>query len=229
MKLLSRGVTLVELLVATAIALLLCAAVTTLFANNIQTNQMQRALAEVNESVQFTSGFMKHEFEMAGFPNAELIPQPIDWSRSFDDKLFDQVAVRRQPAPNDYNCIGSEFDTSTQIYITVFKIKSNTLYCQIFDSTGKEVLNPQALIVGIEGFQITYGVEVLSDVDRSKIGTVFIPARDIDSTHHRVVAVRIHLALQSTQQDNAAHIVHRTVEWTLPLKNVPKIIGVMTV
>ena len=212
-----QGFSLIELMVAVTLGLALSATAASLLVRAVEAANLQRGLAEINETSQFLYQFMRHEFYMAGFNGEnQLAVTPIDWEKSTDsltdkkiaalrrktniEDLSDKIAIHRTASINDYDCIGAAL-TAGQNYISILYAQEDSegehvFFCKrVIDNDAK---NAVSLISGVDRFQVQYEVEQWVD---GVLTNTFMSRAQIDSisaANRKIISVRLGLLLSDT-------------------------------
>ncbi|MEJ8854898.1 PilW family protein [Variovorax robiniae] len=226
------GFTLVELMVAIAIALFLLAAVLNVYLNMKNTFNAQDDLAQLQDSQRLALTMLTTTIQSAGY-----FVDPLNTLRNvvFDDPptvtradgssytfakeqvitgttgtgtgaASDSVTVRYQRASGDglMNCQGGTYSGGTSaVTVNTFRLNANNeLTCTLDDGTGANA--PVALATNVSGFSVRYGVDTNDD------GTLdtYMPASGIEAASPklwgRVYTARVTLQFARRNADGSA-------------------------
>ncbi len=210
----SRGITLVELMIAMLLGTIVTLIAIEMMVNSARVATLQDGLAEVNENGKFVLGFLRREFQLAGFSGAmhqEGI-DPIDWRQTFDDGgPFDVITLRRKMfASDDYDCLGDAAYSggADQIILSKYYVDRMPGQASVFElrcelmiegATSAKSVKRTALIGGVESFQVQFGVVERGRELESWSPQYYLMANQIDPDRFRVVTVRFGLLLHNTQ------------------------------
>jgi len=189
-----RGFSLVELMVALAIALFLLAGLVTIFNNTRVTYKNQQALAQFQDEQRFAMQLITSVIESGGYydnPTADTMDSALPATGSFGigQPFFgtgaagaapgDTISVRFRTASNDgiINCLGGQNTSGVeQVYTNEFSIQAGQLACSL---DGGATWVP--VVPGVTNLQIYYGVKRLVPVSDYNVDT-YVSAANMQGT-----------------------------------------------
>ncbi len=186
----SKGVNLIELLIAMAIGAIILLGITSIYASSKKASSVQTGLSRVQENGRFVMEFLTRDIRMAGFPQGA---GPL----AFNDVTTtegaagasDQITLQyNQPTPLTADCNGNLIDPIVNQYD--IQLNANNvpgLFC-----------NNVELIEGIDSLQILYGMD--TDNIPDGVANTYITADDIANRWARIVSVRIAVLANSIQE-----------------------------
>ncbi|HFE37832.1 MAG TPA: prepilin-type N-terminal cleavage/methylation domain-containing protein [Gammaproteobacteria bacterium] len=219
-----RGFSLVELMIALVLGLILLGGTFQIFFITKNGQRLQNGMANVQENGRYAIYALRENILMAGYSTSTDLP-PFDPDRSLDGEN-DQITVRFESTTD---CLGTALPAAAA-GIAVNRIfvdaESNTLRCQ-----GNGGGASAALVDGIEGMQILYGL----DEDGDNVANRYLTASELPDWNS-IVSVRIAVLARSKyktgiqeareytlldapairQNDALTHSVFTT---TIPLRN----------
>ena len=146
----SRGVTLVELLIALVIGIFLIGGVFAVFQSNQQSYRSKMELDNAQEAFRYMSYTINRLTKSSKF-----IASPSDDDDDVDDYQDNVLVLRIQGGPGIRNCIGEivpEVSNDTLLQENRFILVGSNLVC---DVNGE---NPTILVNGVEDLSFAYGV-----------------------------------------------------------------------
>lgn len=202
------GFSLIELMIAMLIGLILIAGTFTIFISNSESFRLQRALSDSQESGRFALDFIARDVRRAGIGcavpddglecNAVVTAQqairPV-LANGENSILIasDAITVRYLAQPGMTDCQGNvRALINNRYYVAVDADGSIALFC---DGTGGNA--GTALVQGVEGFQLQYGVAAPGTLANGLVS----PSRYISNpvAGDRVATVRLALLVRSNE------------------------------
>ena len=219
MKKTQAGFTLLELMLASALSLLLISGLLQIYLTVQKNFIVQNALATIEENGRFAVHFLEKNIRMAGYAEcvAEGLPDPSSAIRGYQDQLpaYLQGKVAKG---NDSIEIGrcqklaNEEQFLQEAYIISDSGRKNALGGKIYALYVAPMSgNKRELVSGITQMQIRYGI---ASVDGRDIAN-YLPAAQI-SDWSAVRAVEITLLLSSEQP-----VFHKAKSYTFAGMNLP--------
>lgn len=207
----AAGFSLVELMVASALGIVISMMMFELLRTQIRVLNVQDALAEVNERGKFVLEFMRHEIEMAGYSESYSteIP-PVIISNSDQYGRFDHLTIqRRMQVEGDRDCLGDRVPAgySNHLYISEYRVMPTPgvadhfeLQCRVMvqhrDTGARLLTKTTALVNGVEAFQVQFGVA--QQASGSMAPSSYLTTEEINLTDHEIVSLRLGLLLHNT-------------------------------
>ncbi len=179
----ARGFTLLELMVAVAIAMFLLAGLATVFNNTRITYANQQALAQMQDQQRFAMQLLTSVIESGGYynnPTGDTVDSALPATAPFGaGQPFyglgtagaapgDTIYVRFRTAPGDgiINCTGGQNTTGIeQVYTNEFSIVAGQLVCSLNGAAAVP------LVSGVTNLQIYYGVKRLTPLTDYNVDT----------------------------------------------------------
>lgn len=200
-----RGMTLVELMIASVLSLFLMAGVIQLFLGTRQIYRFLDALSRLQENGRFALNVMAADIRMAGFDDNISDPVSPDAIRentngmSIEWVINNNLFLRRYVVQNRSS--GGIVPSCVAARTSLFVQKDNG--------------TPQELIEGVESMRLRYGVcpDVNNDgrldgppTDDSNTGVFYVDAATVSASNawNRVCSVRINLLLTSLEDNIVA-------------------------
>jgi len=177
---LQRGMTLIELMIASVLGLVITAAVMQIVITSNRTAIMSDNLAQSQETGRFVIGYLNEVLRRAGYTdNTDPIPPfadlcvkgqpPVGCSSNSNSAFGDRIAIKRSLFAGDMNtCNGQpsaliEGSIVTDAYWVGADADNNSgLYCQTFDQTQNPISNPVIIVNGVLALHALYG-QALAD------------------------------------------------------------------
>ncbi len=213
-----RGLSLVELMIATVIGLMLMNAVIDIMLNSRQTSRMMEGLSRTQENGRFALDIFSRDIRMAGYQSPDNNDgSAIDLFFQGDCGGFnpctsngagtasDSIAIQFDPPPDDgteTDCTGAGVGATTTIanvyFIAVDASGVSSLSCRGFDvDAGAWIAAAQPLIDGVDNLQLLYG-----EYDDTGVGQFVSVDRVTDWT--AVKAVRVGMLVNAGNVDGMA-------------------------
>ncbi|MGO9802855.1 MAG: PilW family protein [Steroidobacteraceae bacterium] len=184
----ARGFTLLELMVAVAIAVFLLAGLVTIFQNTRITYANQQALAQMQDQQRFAMQLLTSVIESGGYynnPTGDTVNSALPATAPFGaGQPFyglgtagaapgDTIYVRFRTAPGDgiINCTGGQNPTGgvEHVYTNELSIVAGQLVCTL--SIDGAAAAPVPLVTGVTNLQIYYGVKRLTPLTDYNVDT----------------------------------------------------------
>jgi prepilin-type N-terminal cleavage/methylation domain-containing protein len=203
----SKGLTIIELLVALVIFSVVIAGTYRLFISQSRAYTVQDRVVETQQSIRSAMEVLLRDLRMTGFD-----------SDSLDSKIDIITPVI---AGTDQITIDYEFDNTTQYSIRYWRdAGSQTLRRQLttHKDDGSSVAGPEeTLLENVEELQFTYGVD---KEDSKVLDRYWIGANDINPDN--VLAVRVRLTARPHQvtPEDQKMMSPRTLETAVTLRNL---------
>ncbi|WP_196138571.1 PilW family protein [Aliikangiella sp. G2MR2-5] len=200
----SKGFTIVELMIASALGLILLAGVIQLFLGSNRNHSLQTELASIQEDGRFALTLLEREIQRASTSNdAADTPRPIDLLLSSEgtSNASDGVALLRiedTDGVSNIDCNGAEVADGR--VINHFYVDNGSLMCQ-----GNGGGTAQPFISNVESFQVLYGIE--TDACTDGVVNSYVK-RDSISASTGVFAVQVALLLRSQNAVNQTSESH---------------------
>jgi type IV pilus assembly protein PilW len=218
----TKGFTLVEMMVALALGSLLAIVVAQLFANTRSSNRSTEDASRMQESMRYAATIIGRTVRIAGyksnptsvaaiFPSAARALDGTNGAGTASDTLivrFQGAGPTSATADNTIlNCLGvgvaPDFTTTNKSY-NRFSIAAgadgrNALFCNTDESSpAAAVLAGTELVPGVEAMQVLFGEDTSATPD----GTAerFVPAGTVGINLDNVVAVRVYLLLAGKEK-----------------------------
>lgn len=173
----ARGFTLVELMVAIAVALFLIGGILTVVQHTRNTFLIQKQLAQLQDSERIAMILMAGVVQSAGYypaPNLNSAATALPATTAFatagtptiqgahvNNTQGDTITVRYAVALSDnaFNCMGGQNTTvALDTWENTFSVNAqNQLVCTLFRKSDNSTTT-EVLVNGVTGLQITYGV-----------------------------------------------------------------------
>ncbi len=160
-----RGFTLVEIMVALAIAIILLVGVYSVYLASKRGYALQDGLARQQENGRFAVEFLNRDLRMAGYPKDAVLEAfvPANTANGADgaSDIFTvqfQSAVDCLGQATPANSCGSEQCALNRYYVD----DDNNLMC-----LGNGGADPEVLVEGVEGLQVLYGIDTDAPLDGS--------------------------------------------------------------
>jgi type IV pilus assembly protein PilW len=205
MKLVQKGFSIVELMVALLLGLIITAAAVQLFVTNHRTFQLQQITSRIHEDGQLLLRFLVRDLRRTGVVidgvamNTAMGVQFSNYTwggnnipASAESADFDRLTIGFHGETGEQDCEGDAAPAAQEIINTYF-VEDSTLRCQGSVNSGTTGVE---LLGGIEGFEVQYGVD--STKDEQLRADRYVSANAVGTTP--VVAVRIAFLL--SQESN---------------------------
>lgn len=199
----SKGLSLVELMVALLLGSIITVAATQLFLLNQQTNNLQNGLAYVQDQGRFAFSYISRDLMQAGFnhdgdplnPFVFVNTSVPDGSVSSNNSVNGADVLVLQVS-GGIDCLGNEFTGQKEYQVNTTKglLCRTRAYDQATDSY---IVNSETVVDGVEAFEVLYGVDT-DDLGNPGYGSAdFFLAADDVTLVDRIVSVRYALLLSS--------------------------------
>lgn len=190
MRLLQKGVTLVELMISLLLGSLLMAALLSLFLTERQIASQIESTASLSERAGFIAGFLSRHLREAGYAPAEMTaPDPVRFTgalASSDHPLADTLVIFSE---GGHGCTDEVLENNEGVEWRRFSLYSDgdrrELRCE--DSQG----GPYPMLDGVEALQVQYGVD--GNLDR--VPDFYVRATDVPAGA-RLVSLRVGVLLR---------------------------------
>lgn len=206
------GFTLVELMVSTALGLLLMAGLFQVYLGSKQSYQLHEGMTRLQENGRFAIDVLQSSITMAGYPKSNTSFIAVSGADGTGvDVMRDTFTVSYEA---DEDCAGNGTG-STGVAVNTFEVKTATTPRK--NSSGIEIwelyCNDQPLIEGIEAMQVLYGIDDNIVEGEVGYGTAdrYLNATQVlaefgswsnnstTSTDSRIVSVRVALLVDSIE------------------------------
>lgn len=209
-KVMQAGFTIVELMVALLLSSLVVAAATQLFSANQQLFSTQQAVSRLMDDGQLLLRFMGNDIRRAGFSGGP--------TSQFSGVVFGGAGGSVEASPSDRlairfngrrDCQGSVSATATDI-VNVYSVVNGSLVCN-----GSLTQGSVALVDGVEGFRVLYGLD--TDQDGAVGPFRYVGASAAAAADDPVIAIRIALLMAvpggglPENEERAWHLLDREI------------------
>lgn len=197
----TRGMTLVEFLIAFALSVVVLAATAQLFLSSKLSFAFNQGVAEVQQNGRFAMAILEHRIRMAGYQDRSVAAGPVadaipgQRGGGGPDGLSDAVSVRYASgaSPSLADCRGKLVPANDLVTLTFSVSTKRELLCETH-SNRENAIQREVLLTGIERMHIQFG----EDSDNDGAVNRYTTADDV-STRANIVAVR--LCIEPTSQD----------------------------
>jgi type IV pilus assembly protein PilW len=209
----SRGFSLVELVIALLLGSLITLAAVQLFGVNQRTFITQQNLTRVLDDGQLALRFLSHDLRQAGYSGGPVTTLPgvvfggADGSE--DGAVHDRITVQYS---GTQDCQGSVSASPVQV-VNIYQVNAaGELTCQGSLSGAA----PVALLSGVEGFRVQYGIDTTQDGAQGPFR--FVGADQASSSGRPIVAIRVGLLLAvsspslATGEERSWYVLDREIE-----------------
>lgn len=219
---LQRGMSLVELMIASFLGVLLTMAIINIFTITNRTASQSDGLSQAQETGRFVAGFLSDAISVAGYsgdnvtdllpPHAELCVDPNNpnaCSVNRNNGVGDRITVmRRISENNDLDCAGSSYALSagvTKIVVDAFWVEANgnsgDLYCLTYDAdtnTPYDNRTKQPIASGVIAIHALYGLSSAYTDTGNRNVSRYVAAQEVPAADwNRVFSVKIAALVQS--------------------------------
>lgn len=226
-KLIIKGFSIVELLVAITLSSLLMLGVTKIFIDTKGSYNLREGLSRLQENGRFTMDLVQVSLRQTGFKangfqsdNAAFLVDAINYGPGNNNFIAGQVVAGSEGGGTNSDTLSLRFQqpsaapfvtecnsnilpvASTTLVNTIHVTANNTLNC--IDST---TINDQQIIDGVQNMQVLYGVD--SDLDR--VADMYIRANTVTANGDWPQVVSVRLALLLSSVDPAINVPDTTV------------------
>jgi type IV pilus assembly protein PilW len=208
----TKGFTLVEMMVALALGSLLAIVVAQLFANTRESNRATEDASRIQESMRYAAAVIGRTVRVAGYksnPTAASATIFPSTARALDGTNgsgtdSDVLIVRFQGAPNSsmHDCLGAavapDFAATTKSY-NKFSIATgadgrNALFC---NTDSASTTAGTEIVPGVEAMQVIFGEDTTA-APGDGTADRFVPVGSVSNLDN-VVAVRVYLLLSGKE------------------------------
>ena len=182
------GFTLLEIMIALLLGSLVILAATQLFMANQQLFATQQAVSRLMDDGQLMLRYMGNDIRRAGFSGGALSEMDAvvfaGAKASSDGAVSDQLAIQFS---GNRDCQGSTSPSPVDI-VNVYFVDGGNLRCD-----GSLTAASVALLTGVEGFRVQYGLDTVKDGEAGPF--LFVGAASAAASDRPVVAIRVALLL----------------------------------
>lgn len=175
----NKGFTLVELMISMMLGLFMLAAVMQMFLSSNKSYLLAEGLSRTQESGRSGLHFLTQSIRMAGFASQSIKPDLIindcadklqDVCSKNSDETSDRLAIQLESPADDYvDCAGGTHNRAV-LFANVFWLDGDDLVCRAWDSNAQKWFsNKQALVSGIDSFQVQYGINEEIDINNLNV------------------------------------------------------------
>lgn len=219
-----RGMTLIELMIASVLGLVITAAVVQIVITSNRTAILSDNLAQSQETGRFVIGYLSEALRRAGYTNnPDPIPpfadlcisgQPPAGCTSNSNSAFgDRIAINRSLFAGDMNtCNGQPIALPAGTIVTdAYWINADAdnnpgLYCQTFDDTQNPLSDPLIIVNGVLALHALYGQALADSPTGERNVQQYVSADKLQTdpvtgqiNWRRVYAIRIAVLTRSLQ------------------------------
>jgi len=156
------GVSLVELMIAMALASIIAAGAVTMLVSDAQTSRLQINHVAAYTSGRFAFDFILADLRKAGYTNRAIVTQIVSGTNTDGFTESDVLRIRYDASlVGNRDCVGNpieEEDPAQNVVTNEYKVQNiggvNALTC-----------NNSLLMPGVDGFQVLFGIDNTGDDD----------------------------------------------------------------
>lgn len=205
----SRGFSLIELMIALLLGSLITIAALQLFATNNRAFQLQRGLTDVQEQGRFGLDYISRQVRMMGYEDgslgiagtpglvlADFADGAVTYPKSDDGGTGnpgnDRLTFSQHGNIGDNDCEGDTL-TAPKLLVNTYWVQDNELICMGNADAGTTGIT---VLTGVDSFQVLAGVDATAN--SIPAATIYETLDDVAATD-QIVTVRVGLVLQATQ------------------------------
>ena len=211
----SKGITLIELLVALVICGVVIAGIYRVFIAQSKAYTVQDQVVEVQQGIRSAMEILLRDLRMAGFDS---------------DNVSSKISIANPIFPADHSVIVNfEYDDTHRYEVTYSLVNGNlTRQLTIFPDVGPSTTATDPILEHVQALNFSYGVDENNDGamdDRDLNGLIdendWVPAATVIAGNLKVVSVRVVLTANpdQTNPDVKNWVSPRTLASTVTLRN----------